>query len=418
MSRNLAPDRLAELARAHELVYLPGGVSIPVPFIDDLLAKPDLSRNLRILTSIAPGVDNPLDIDRLDPSATVTGLFMQPGLTAAQRSGRYRALPMSYGGFVRYLTDQVDIDLVVVQVAPPDSEGRCSLGPSVEFMPSVLPKSRRVLGLINRRILKLRGAVSIPFDRFDFVCEVDTPLLEYSTDSDEPTRVIASHIASLISDGCALQTGLGKVPTALAPLLRNHRNLRLHSGMLSDGMMELAQAGALDPDFAHTTCVVAGTERLYRWSETFDGLHVLGCEVTHNARTIAALDHFVAVNSALEVDLFGQCNLEHADGRAISGAGGAPDFARAARLSSGGRSIVALNASFKRGQVSRIVPCLGESAITSLARVDVDYVITEFGAADLRAASVHERAQALIAISAPQFRDELQRAWHAIAARL
>jgi 4-hydroxybutyrate CoA-transferase len=118
------------------------------------------------------------------------------------------------------------------------------------------------------------------------------------------------------------------------------------------------------------------------------------------------------------VDLFGQCNLEHADGRAISGAGGAPDFARAARLSSGGRSIVALNASYKRGQVSRIVPCLGESAITSLARVDVDFVITEFGAADLRAASVHERAQALIAISAPQFRDELQRAWHVIAARL
>lgn len=418
MSRLISLDRLCEAPRPGELLFLPGGITVPAPFIEELLCSPERSRNLRILTTIAPGIDNPLDVERLDPGATVTGLFMQPGLAQAQRAGCYRALPMSYGGFVRHLREHEGIDLTVVQVAPPDADGRCSLGPSVEFTPLAVSRSRRLLALVNRDIPAIPGAVTLPFERFDLVCEVDRPLPVYSTDSDEPTRAIATHIAGLVDDGCTLQMGLGKVPTALAPLLSGHRRLRLHSGMLSDGMMQLAQAGALDEDFAHTTCVLAGTESLYRWAAGCGNLRVLGCEITHDARRLAALDRFIAVNSALEVDLFGQCNLEHAEGRAVSGAGGAPDFARAARLSPGGRSIVALNASYRRGQASRIVPCLGEQAVASLSRVDVDYVITEFGVADLRSASVHERAQALIAVAAPGFRDGLQKAWAGIAARL
>lgn len=418
MSKVVPIERLVDLVHPHELVYIPGAVGVPVPFVNSLLSRPENSRNLEILTSIAPGIDNPLDLNRLDPSATVTGLFMQPSLSDFQRKGRYRALPMSYGGFVRHLRDRVSIDLAVVQVSPPDKNGLCSLGPSVEFMPTVLNKCRRVVGLLNPRVPRSRGAVAIPLSRFDNICDIDSPLLEYSTDTDEPTRTIATHIATLIEDGSALQMGLGKVPTALYPMLSNHRKLRLHSGMISDGFMDLCGTGALDPDFRHTSCVLAGTQRLYEWSSTFDNLRIVGCDVTHDASTIATLGRFVAVNSALEVDLFGQCNLEHADGRAVSGAGGAPDFARAARLSSGGCSIVALNATYKRGQISRIVPSLGDSAVTSLSRVDVDCVVTEYGIADLRGASVYERAQALIAVAGPQFRGELQDVWRTISTRL
>lgn len=421
MNQRVSIDRLAELVKPDDQVYLPGGVTIPVAFIDELQRDPERSRGLRILTTIAPGVTNPLDIDRLDPSAVVTGLFMQPELTQAQRSGRYRVLPMSYGAFVRHLQDNVDIDLAVVQVAPPDAQGRCSLGPSVEFAPLALSKARRVLALVNHQLPRFRGAVWLPYRRFDYVCDVDAPLPVYQTDDDAPTRTIAGSIASLVDDGCALQTGLGKVPGALASLLRGRRRLRLHSGLLSDGLMDLAEAGALDGDFPHACCVVAGSERLYRWAAEYDGLRVLGCEITHDVGTLAGIDRFIAVNSALEVDLFGQCNLEHADGRAVSAAGGAPDFARAARLSRGGRSIVSLNASYlsrKRGQLSRIVPRLADPGVVSLARVDVDYVITEFGIADLRGASVHERAQAIITVASPEFREDLQRAWATIASRL
>lgn len=409
---------LAQLVGPGDRVYLPGAIGVPGSFIDELLQAPERSRDLRILTSIAPGTDNPLDLARLHPSAVVTGLFMQPELSEAQRSGRYRALPMSYGGFLRHLRERVELDLTVVQVAPPDRQGRCSLGPSVEFTPLAVQKSHRVLALINPRIPAIPGAVTLPFERFDHVSEIDTPLPEYRTGSDEATRVIAGHIASLIEDGSTLQMGLGKVPSALAPLLRGHRHLRLHSGLLSDGLPELLEARALDPSHIPICCALAGSESLYRWSATCDRLRIVGCELTHDAATLAALDRFVAVNSALEVDLFGQCNLEHADGRAVSGAGGAPDFARAARLSHGGLSIVALNATYRKGQSSRIVARLGATAIASLPRVDVDIVITEFGIADLRTASVHERAQAVIAVAAPHLRDELQSAWQMTAMRL
>ena len=147
---------------------------------------------------------------------------------------------------------------------------------------------------------------------------------------------------------------------------------------------------------------------------------MVGCEVTHDLATLMNMRGLVAVNSALEVDLFGQCNLEHANGRAVSGCGGAPDFARGARMAPGGLSVVALNAAFssKGKAASRILPTLSSNAVASLSRVDVDVVVTEFGIAHLRGRSVHERAEALIGVAAPEFRDELQAAWNAIAAKL
>lgn len=415
--RRVTVEALSGLVLPGQLVYVPGASSAPLDFVSSLLSHPEHQQDLRLLTSYVPGI-NTLDMRFMDASAIVTGLFMHAGLQAAQRSGQYRCLPLSYAGFVRHVLDKVDTDLAVVQLAPPDSEGNCSLGPSVEFMPSILKKTRRVLGLINNQTPHIPGAVSIPYARLDYVCEVDTALPTYNTDSNSVTEAIARHIAPLVPDGSALQIGLGKVPMALSRLLCDRRMLRLHSGMLSDGLLDLARAGALDPDFAHTTCALVGSTGLYRDIADFDQLRILGCEFTHNPRVLLELDHFVSVNSGLEVDLFGQCNLEHAKGQAISGAGGAPDFARAARLSAGGRSIVALNATHHGGKGSRIVPSLEASAVTTISRIDVDHVVTEYGVANLSGASVHERAQAIISVAAPALREELSRNWAAMAARL
>ncbi len=414
---HIACNKLAELGGDGQVVYVPGSGGAPLEFVADLVRHSEYSRGLRILTSYVPGI-NRLPIDGLDPTVSVTGLFMQPELAAAQRDGRYRLLPLTYAGFVRYLLDNVEVDLAVVQVSPPDAAGRCSFGPAVEFMPTVLRKSKKVLGLLNRRTPRLRGAASIAYSDLDYVCEVDTPLPVYDVQPDRATIAIAGHIAPLVPDGSILQVGLGKVPTALSPLLRDHRRLRLHSGMLSDGMLDLAIAGALDGGFCHTTCALLGTTEFYERVVDFAPLRVVGCEVTHNPRTLLEFDSFVAVNSALEVDLFGQCNLEHAEGRAVGGAGGAPDFARAARLSKGGRSIIALPATHHQGEFSRIVPCLAERSLASLSRIDVDHIVTEHGSASLVGASVHERAETIIEVAAPAFRGELRRAWREIAARL
>lgn len=417
MPQILTATSLADIVAPGQTIFLPGSAGAPVAFVDCLLAAPERSRGINILTSFIPGI-NTMDLDKLDPSARVTSMFIQPAFSAAQRDGRFRVLPSSYAGFVRHIRDNVDIDLAVIQVSPPDANGRCSLGPAVEFLPEILKKTKKVLALINRSTFALPGSISLDYAGFDYVCEVDTPLPTYTTDTDDATNVIARHIADLVEDGSTLQVGLGKVPAALSSMLSDRRKLRLHSGMLSDGMLEMAAAGALDPDHIATTTVLVGSDAFYRDVQSYERLQLRGVEVTHGPLVLGALERLVAVNSALEVDLFGQCNLEHADGRAVSGAGGAPDFARAARLSVGGKSIVALNGTLKAGKASRIVASLSAQAVSSLPRVDIDYVITEFGVAKLNGASVHERAEALINVAAPQFREGLLSEWKAIAARL
>ncbi|MCK8683273.1 acetyl-CoA hydrolase/transferase family protein [Pseudomonas umsongensis] len=417
MTLSVAVADLPGLIEPGKWVFVPGSSGAPQAFMEALQSSQENSRDLRLLTTYVPGI-NALDMTRFHSSAQITGLFMQPGLGEAQRDGRYRHLPLSYAGFNRHLADAVDIDLLVIQVSPANSHGQCSLGPAVEFVSTALRKSRRTLALINRQTPYLENSLSLSYTSFDYVCEVDTPLPTYAPDCNPDALAIARHIAPLIPNGSALQLGLGKVPTALSKSLCNHQGLRLYSGMLSDGFLELAKAGALDEKFAHTACVLVGSQSLYEKSLDWPNLTVRGCETTHDPRTLLALTPFVSVNSALEVDLFGQCNLEHANGRCISGAGGAPDFARAAKLSAQGVSIVALNASLGTGRGSRIVPRLSSNAVTTLTRVDVDYLVTEHGVASLAGASVHERAHAIISIAAPEFRTELSQAWASIAEHL
>ncbi len=417
MPDRLSIDAMADAIRPGESIYLPGSAGEPTALLAALATRPERTRELRILTSAVPGI-NRLPVDTLDPTAQITGLFMQPGLRQAQRDGRFRQLPLSFAGFVKHVRERVAMDTCVVQVSPPDAAGLCSLGAAVEFTALVQAGSRRTLALLNPNMPAIPGAAALPFSAFDAVCEVDTPLPTYDVGATgAAATVIAGHIAGFVEDGSALQAGLGKVPEALYGLLQDRRRLRLQSGMLSDGALSLQRAGALDPDFRHMSCVWVGTAELYRVLRDVDGFAVLGCDLTHDVCRLAQAERFVAVNSALSVDLFGQANLEHAGGRAVSGVGGAPDFAQAARLSRGGVSVVALPAAFGAPLQSRIVPRLADE-IVSLPRHMVDLVVTDYGVADLRGRTVFERAEALMAVAGPGFRAGLEQAWTEIKRQL
>ncbi len=417
MPRRLTLDQLADALSPGELVYIPGSAGEPTPLLDLWLDDPDRTQGVQFLTSFVPGI-NAFDVDRLHSSAVVTGLFMQPALQAAQAAGRFRHLPLGYSGFVRHLREHPGVDTCVVHVTPPDRSGRCSLGPAVEFTALVQARSRRTIALVNPLLPPMPGAVSLDFAGFDAVAEVDFAPKGYVVGAPNRTALaIAGHIAVFVGDGCVLQVGLGRVPDALMAMLHERRGLGLHSGMLADSALDLWDAGALDPGFRHASCVWVGTPALYERLRGRDGPAVLGCDVTHDLRLLASFERFCAVNSALSVDLFGQANLEIADGQAVSGIGGAADFARGARLSPGGLSIVALPSSFERGMRSRIVPRLGDG-IASLSRIDIDVVVTEHGAADLRGRCVHGRAEALIEVADPAFRSSLTDAWRDVRARL
>jgi len=322
-------------------------------------------------------------------------------------------MPLSYSAFQAWLEADATFDVSIVQVSAPDEQGRCSLGAAVEFTPAAIRRSKKVVGVVNRQAPFVPNAASIQLEAFYALVDVDAPLATYGSGATDAVSLdVARNVAPLIEDASVLQVGIGKTPGALLELLRDRRELALWSGMLSDGVIDLAAAGTLRGDRALTGCMALGTRRLYDWIAGNPDVHIAGCDVTHNPLNLFAIPRLVAVNAAIEVDLFGQCNLERLGGRAISGAGGAPDFSRAGRHAAQGKSIVALPST--GGGVSRIVPVLDGSAVTTIPRTDVDFIVTELGAADLRGKSVFERAEAIMAVAAPRFATELERAWRKI----
>jgi acyl-CoA hydrolase len=208
---------------------------------------------------------------------------------------------------------------------------------------------------------------------------------------------------------------MGRLQAAVLDALADRRQLRIHAGMVSDGLQPLFDAGALiDADDAVTAGVALGSADFYPWAARHVRFRSVG--ETHDAQRLHGLHRLHAINSALQVDLLGQVNSETIGGRQVSGSGGLSDFIRGARACQGGRAIIALPACTRRGD-SRIVPLL-PSGPHSLTRCDSDWVVTEYGVADLRHRDVHARARALIAIAAPAHREALERDWHALARSL
>ena len=232
---------------------------------------------------------------------------------------------------------------------------------------------------------------------------------------------IGAHVAGLIDDGDTIQIGIGKVPAAVLASLRDRRDLGLHGGLVSDEVADLHEAGVLTgarkshDRWHHGLHRRARQPAGLRLGGPLPGAQVRAGQLhARPARASAQIDNFVAINSVLAVDLTGQANAEMLGGRQVSGTGGLLDFVRGARLSKGGRSILALPSTAGGGKSSRIVPRLGEGDVVSCPRADADIVVTEHGVARLRDKSVDERAEALIAIADPAFRDDLAAAWEAL----
>ncbi len=400
-------------------VFVQGVTTEPTALLEAIAAVPEASEGVCYHACLIPGV-NRVDPASFHDGARLTSLFVHPDIEASYGAGRVRFLPLHYTGFYDYLAHLEPVDVALVQVAPPDAQGRSSFGPCVDFAPAVLDRARVVVAEINAALPAPPGAPTIAFDRIDHAVEVDHPLVTLRTGAaSEVLEQLGAQVASLIDDGDVIQIGIGKVPAAVLGRLGDRRDLGVHGGMITDEVAALVDAGIVtgarkSVDQGVVVCGVAlGTEQLYAWTVERRDVEYRSVAETHDLRRIAAIDRFVSINSALEVDLLGQCNAETIGARQVSGSGGLVDYVRGARASRGGRSIIALPATAGRGRVSRIVPVLGEGTPVSCPRTDVDHVVTEHGAAALRARSVDERAEALIAIAAPEHRDALADAWAA-----
>lgn len=391
--------------------YLPGATGESLALADALAADPDRLRGVHVTSCLIPGM-NAVDYAGLAPDARLTTFMLPPAARESFAQGKVQLLPLAYSGIARHIAG-AGFDIAVAHVAPADATGRASFGIAADFSPIAWGAARQRIAIVNPRMPAMRRGPSIALAEADLVIELEGPLVEVApARPDAVAQAIAGHVAALIPDAAAIQVGIGGAPAALWSALADHRGLRLRSGLASEELLMLADRGALAAD-GHLTGIAAGSEAFYRALAERDLIRFSDTRETHDAGAIGREDRFFAANSALEVDLFGQVNLEWQGGRPVSGVGGAPDFAAGGIASPGGRSITMLPATARGGSISRIVPRLSGPAV-SLPRNLADLVVTEHGVADLRAVSLDKRAEALIAIADSAMRDELATAWSAL----
>ncbi len=341
--------------------------------------------------------------------------FLSPTIKAAPQE-QIEFIPLCFNDILRRL-QTIRIDAALFMATPPDAAGNCSFGPAVDFLAELWPQIPVRIAHINPSLPRTGGHKGIPFSEITHFIEADQAL-DRSADSGEDATAdaIAAHIAPLIPDGATLQLGIGKVPGAVLRALRGHRNLRFHSGLIVDEVVDLEEAGALALGTPVLAGVAIGSKRLME-AISRDTYQFQPASVTHSETLIANIPKFISINSALEVDLLGQVYSELGPKGLMSGPGGASDYARAARLSRGGLRIIALASSAAKGAISRIIAAGAATGPVSLSRFDVDIVVTEHGAADLRNLSYDSQAKALIAVAPHAHRTALGDNWASYATR-
>jgi 4-hydroxybutyrate CoA-transferase len=305
------------------------------------------------------------------------------------------------------------LDVAMVQVSPPDKHGFCSLGVSVDCSRAAVETATRVIAQINPQMPRTHGDGVIHIKKIDFAVEVDTPLPSHPAPAfGEVEMSIGRRVAELIEDGACLQMGIGAIPDAVLAALTGHRDLGIHTEMFSDGIIPLVESGVITgtKKRTHPGKIVAsflvGSQALYDFVDDNPQVLMLDCAYTNDTAAIRRNKRVVAINSAIEVDLTGQVVADSIGTRQYSGVGGQMDFIRGASLSPGGKPVIALPSSTRRGE-SRIVPFLKEGAGVVTTRAHVHYVVTEYGAVNLYGKNLRERARALISIAHPDHREEL-----------
>ena len=340
--------------------------------------------------------------------------FSGKQFASAVNAGRADIMPCSYKDMPEYANALEKIDALLIRTSPLDGEGYFHVGTAGSLIEVLLKKAEHVFVEANPNMPSNPGCPKIHVNAVEAYCESDRKLPEvHSAASDEASTKIAEIIAEQIPDGATVQLGIGEIPEACGELLKDKKDLGIHTELFSDSCMELIECGAVTNAFKEeytgksVATVAFGSEKLYRFLDGNADVLMLPVNVTNDPYLIARHKNFISVNGALEVDLFGQVCAESLGTRHVSGSGGQGDFVRGAVMSDGGKSFIAFPSTAAGGKKSRIQPVLSEGAIVTTGKNDVDMIVTEYGLAKLRGKTLSRRVKALIDIAHPDFRDEL-----------
>ena len=390
----------------------------PAMLIRELCEQKGRLRNVQIyhLNAMAPqcfGYCEPGFEDHIRHTSFFAGKHSRKAI----QEGRSDFVPVFFSDVPRMFRDgYAPIDACFVQLSPPDEEGYCSYGVSCDYAPAMIDRAKLVIAEVNAQMPYTYGE-RVHVSRLSAVVETDRPVLEVPQgDPDADTSVaeaIAGHISKLIPDGANLQLGIGAVPDAVLKFLHTKKDLGIHTEMFSDGLIDLVEKGVVNGKNNNlhpgkiVACFVMGTQRVYRFIDRNPMVLMKPVDYTNNIMVAGRLNQLVSVNSAIQINFFGEVCADTIGPKQFSGIGGQVDFVRAASIAPGGLSVIAMPSTAKGGAISRIVPMLTPGACVTTSRCDVHYVATEYGCVCLRGKSVRERTLALISIAHPNFRQEL-----------
>jgi acyl-CoA hydrolase len=415
-SKAVSPEQAVSLIRSGMRVFIQGAAATPTPLIEAMSARRDLE-NVKLYHMHTEG-PAPFAEPGMEKRFRSISVFTGPPLRKAIAEGRADFVPIFLSDIPRLFTNgQVQLDVAMLHLSPPDKHGYCTLGTSVDAALAASRTARILIAEINTRMPRTHGNTLVHIDRVDSFIVTDRPL--YAHDAPHPTeneRAIGANVAKLVPDGAVLQMGIGAIPDAALSRMMDKHELGIHTEMFSDRVVDLVEAGVITNrrKKVHpgriTTSFIIGSQRLFDFVDDNPFVEFYPCDHTNDAAVIRKNENQVAINSAIEVDITGQVCADSIGYRIYSGIGGQMDFIRGAALSPGGIPIIALPSTTAKGDVSKIVPHLKEGAGVVTTRGHVHWIVTEYGSVNLYGKSLRQRAELLISIAHPDFRAELRKA--------
>jgi acyl-CoA hydrolase len=418
MIRCNSPEEALKAIRSNSRVYIQAAAATPSILIKALTDRVTDLRNVEICHLHTEG-SAPYANPALSYAFHVNSFFIGKNVrhTLAAGNGSYTPVFLSELPNL-FRKGVIPLDAALIHVSPPDAHGYCSLGVSVEATLAAIQNAKIVIAQVNPRMPRTFGDGIIHINQIDYVVDVDVPIFGHETEAvSEAENKIGQYIASLIDDKSTLQMGIGSIPNAALANLSGHKDLGLHTEMFSDGVIDLIDSGVINCKYKGTNkgralaTFLIGSQRLYDFVDDNPFIEMRESSYVNDTAVIRKNPKMVAINSAIEVDLTGQVCADSIGAKMYSGVGGQMDFIRGAALSDGGKAIIALPSVTKDGE-SRIVPFLKQGAGVVTTRSHTQYIITEYGIADLYGKTLRQRAKALVNIAHPKHQESIERKYY------
>jgi Acetyl-CoA hydrolase len=412
--RIVSADEAVSEIQSGQQIFVHGSAATPSVLLDALCRRAPQLQDVKLVHMHCEG-PHPHLAPEMAGHLLHRAVFIGPNARQAINEGRAEFIPVFLSDIPRLIDSGIlPLDAVFLNVTPPDEHGFCSLGTAVDTMLTAVRCAKTVIVQLNKSMPRTLGDSFVHVSKIDFAVEVDQPPYNHVIgEPDEVERRIGEYVADLVQDEATLQMGIGAIPSAVGKCLDGKKDLGVHTEMFTDVLVDLVERGIVTCERKEINCgkivtsFMMGTQRLYKFVDNNPMVEMRPVDYTNDTAVIRRFRRMTAINSAIEVDLTGQVCADSIGHRMYSGVGGQMDFMRGAALAEEGKAIIALPSTAAGGKFSRITNALKEGAGVTTTRSHVRTVVTEFGVAELFGQSLRDRAKRLIAISHPDFRDEL-----------